>query len=72
MLEISSGTGQHCAHFASALPHLLIQPSEYDPSSIASVGEYVREAALPNLLEPLEIDVATVRDKYLFPKVNLS
>ena len=60
MLEIASGTGQHSAHFAKALPHLRIQPSEYEGLDYSLVG-YVREAGLPNLLEPLEIDVATVR-----------
>ena len=28
-LECASGTGQHCAHFAPALPHLTFQPTEY-------------------------------------------
>lgn len=28
-LECASGTGQHCAYFAAALPHLTFQPTEY-------------------------------------------
>ncbi len=28
-LEVASGTGQHCAFFAAALPHLQFQPTEY-------------------------------------------
>lgn len=30
-LELASGTGQHCAHFAAALPGLTFQPTERDP-----------------------------------------
>lgn len=28
-LEVASGTGQHCAHFAAGLPQLTFQPTEY-------------------------------------------
>ena len=60
MLEISSGSGQHAAHLAAGLPQLTIQPSEYDLKSLASISAYGEEAALPNMLPPLHIDVSTV------------
>jgi SAM-dependent methyltransferase len=57
LLEISSGTGQHAVHFARHLPHLVVQPSDVEPENLASIRAWVEEAALPNLREPLVIDV---------------
>lgn len=57
VLEIASGTGQHVAHFAAALPHLTWQPSEADPDMRASIAAWIAEAGLPNLLSPLPLDV---------------
>jgi SAM-dependent methyltransferase len=57
LLEIASGTGQHAVHFARHLPELVVQPSDVDPENLASIRAWVKEAALPNLREPLVIDV---------------
>src|SRR5688572_3707900 len=57
LLEIASGTGQHSVHFARHLPGLVVQPSDVDPENLASIRAWVREAALPNLREPLLLDV---------------
>jgi hypothetical protein len=57
VLEIGSGTGQHVIHFARELPHLEWQPSDYDQVSVASVESYRREARLPNVREPLLLEV---------------
>jgi SAM-dependent methyltransferase len=59
VLEIASGTGQHAEYFARELPALTFLPSDVDPENLASIREWVRDAALPNLREPLELDVTS-------------
>lgn len=57
LLELASGSGQHCVHFARGLPELTVQPSDVDPENLASIRAWVAEAALPNLRAPLTLDV---------------
>lgn len=57
VLEIASGSGQHVVHFAQHLPGLRFLPSELDSQNLASVRAWVSEAALPNVEEPLQLDV---------------
>jgi SAM-dependent methyltransferase len=56
VLEIGSGTGQHAVYFSGHLPHLTWQPSDLAVHH-ASIDAWRREAALPNLLSPLLLDV---------------
>lgn len=56
VLEIASGTGQHAIHFGRALPHLIWQTSELAHNH-QGIREWLDEAALPNVLPPLELDV---------------
>ena len=56
ILEIGSGTGQHAAYFGAALPHLHWQPSDV-AEHLPGIRLWVEEAALPNVAEPLELDV---------------
>jgi hypothetical protein len=56
VLEIGSGTGQHAVHFAAALPHLQWQCSER-AEALPGLRMWLDEAALPNTLPPLELDV---------------
>jgi len=57
VLEIASGTGQHVAHFARALPGLMFQPSELDETRHASIASWVRHENLANVRPPLAFDV---------------
>lgn len=56
ILEIGSGSGQHAVHFGAALPHLTWQTSEL-PACHAGINAWLDEAALPNVLAPLALDV---------------
>lgn len=57
VLEIASGTGEHAIAFARTFPQLLIQPSDPDPAALRSIEAWREEAGLPNLLEPVPLDV---------------
>jgi SAM-dependent methyltransferase len=59
LLEIASGSGQHAAFFASALPALDYQPSDLDEANLRSIRAWVDDAALPNLRAPLTLDVCS-------------
>jgi hypothetical protein len=59
VLEIASGTGEHAVHFASALPHLVWQPTDPDAQARGSIAAHAARAQLPNLLLPLELDAAS-------------
>lgn len=54
-LEIASGTGQHAAHFAAALPGWQWQPSDLDPVARASIDAWCDGIA--NVRPALELDV---------------
>ena len=56
VLEIGSGTGQHAAYFAPALPHLAWQPSDV-AAHLPGIRQWVEEAGAPNLRLPIELDV---------------
>ncbi len=57
LLEIGTGTGQHAVHFAAAMPHLVWQPSDRPGAARHCLG-WIEEAALTNVLPPVELDVA--------------
>jgi Protein of unknown function (DUF938) len=55
MLEIASGTGQHAAHFAAALPGWQWWPSDAHVPSLASIAAWCE--GLNNVAPPLHLDV---------------
>lgn len=57
VLEVGSGTGQHVAHFAKALPNHTFQPSEMDVARHASIEAWTAAANLSNVKPPLAIDI---------------
>lgn len=56
VLEIGSGTGQHAAHFAAAMPWLVWRPSDRG-HYLPGIRAWCAHAGLPNLREPVELDV---------------
>lgn len=57
LLELSSGSGQHAAFFAGALPSWTWQPSDVDPQNLASIAAHREQVGLSNLLPPRPLDV---------------
>jgi cyclopropane fatty-acyl-phospholipid synthase-like methyltransferase len=56
VLEIGSGTGQHAVYFAPELPHLVWQTADV-PQHHAGIRLWLEEAALPNVLPPIALEV---------------
>lgn len=57
-LEVASGSGEHVAFFAAALPELTWQPSDPDVRARASIAALRAASGAPNLLPPLALDAA--------------
>jgi len=57
VLEVASGSGQHAVHFASNLPGLRWLPSDPADDNLVSIRAWVHDAALPNLSDPVQLDV---------------
>lgn len=61
VLEIGSGTGQHAVFFGRAMPWLRWQTSDR-AENLHGIGAWIGEAALDNVLPPLELDVQKTAD----------
>lgn len=57
VLEIASGSGEHAVWFARAFGALEWQPTDPDAGALASIAAWRAETRLPNLREPLALDV---------------
>ncbi|MBZ4688760.1 MAG: hypothetical protein JG765_11 [Cereibacter sp.] len=58
LLELASGTGQHAARFAAALPRLDWQPSDVEPANLVSIQAWRAQAGVANLRPPVLLDAA--------------
>jgi SAM-dependent methyltransferase len=59
VLEVASGSGEHTAHFAQALPRLAFQPTDPDAAARASIDAWVLELGLANVRPALALDAAS-------------
>jgi SAM-dependent methyltransferase len=55
LLEIASGTGQHAAAFAAALPGIDLQPTDVNPENLPSIAAWATAA---NQRPPVVLDAA--------------
>lgn len=56
-LEVASGTGQHTAWFATALPQWVWQPTDANAAALPGIAARMLEAGLSNVHPPLLLDV---------------
>jgi SAM-dependent methyltransferase len=59
VLEIASGSGEHAAYFANALPPITWQPTDPDPQALSSIAAHRADVSAANLLAPLRLDVTS-------------
>ncbi|KAJ1984666.1 hypothetical protein H4R34_000500 [Dimargaris verticillata] len=67
VLEVSSGTGQHVAHFASECPNVTFQPTEYNRTLFKSIQAYTARHQLTNVAPPLPLDTTREADWQALP-----
>jgi len=57
VLEVASGSGEHCAFFARLFPGQVWQPTDPDPGALGSIASWC--AGLDNVLPPLALDATS-------------
>jgi hypothetical protein len=57
-LEIASGSGEHVAHFAAALPGLTFQPSDPNAQARASIDAWIARTGLRNICPAAALDAS--------------
>lgn len=58
VLELASGTGQHCSYFGSHFPNLQFQPSDVEQSLFDSIIAYAEDTPTKNVRYPIRLDVS--------------
>ncbi len=61
ILEIASGSGEHVVHFAKAFPGLTFQPSDPEEAALQSIGAWMQDTGVANVLPPVRLDAASDR-----------
>lgn len=56
VLEVASGSGEHCAYFAEEFAALDWQPSDPEPAALASIAAWCE--GLANVRAPIDLDAA--------------
>ena len=59
VLEIASGSGEHVAHFARAMPDLTFQPTDPEADALRSIAAWTAETRLANIRPPLMLDASS-------------
>ena len=60
VLEVASGTGEHCAYFAARLSsELIFQPSDADANARSSIDAWVAVEGLANVRPALDLDACS-------------
>lgn len=70
-LEISSGSGQHVAHFAPHFPGVRFQPSEVDKDLFNSISYYASSCRTKNISQPILIDICSKLSNYGFEENSI-
>jgi SAM-dependent methyltransferase len=58
ILEVASGSGEHCIRFGEKLPTHVIQPSDPDPRAQDSINAWIAASGLGNIRAALDLDAS--------------
>jgi len=57
IVEVGSGSGEHCIHLATAAPKLQFHPGDPDEAARASIAAWIAESELENISPPHDCEV---------------
>ncbi|WP_156964732.1 DUF938 domain-containing protein [Methylocapsa aurea] len=58
VLEVASGSGEHCIRFGEKLPRHVMQPSDPDPAARASIDAWIAASRVENVRAAIALDAA--------------